>query len=137
MKKTRKNKKKNKNVSIIASIGILVILLAITIYFLSPWKLVDKEMDNNLYGVERSEAQASLINIIQDYIKSANGIEDYVNNNNIDKLTISDLRDNFSVDIHEFENSKYDCDINKTSIKFNDSYDKQTILLACKALLLD
>ena len=140
MKKTkRKNKKikKIKNISIIASVGILAILLAITIYFLSPIKTLDIEKNNKLSGVERVEAQASLINIIQSYINSSKGIEDYVNNNNIERLTISDLRDNFSIDIHEFENSKYECDINGTSINFEDNYDKQTILLACKAFLLD
>lgn len=138
MKKLNKRKRRKiKNMSIIASLGILAILLAVTIYFLSPCKLVDKGNNNNLSGVERSEAQASLINIIQSYIKASNGIEDYVNKNNIDKLTISDLRNNFAIDIKEFENSEYGCDINGTSIRFEDSYDKQTILLACKAFLLD
>ena len=98
-KKKKKTNKKIKNISIIASLGILVILLAITIYFLKPFSN-DKEIINNtLSGTERMDAQTSLVNIVKTYLNEEK-IKEYVNNNNIDKLTISDLRDNFAIDIY-------------------------------------
>ena len=140
MKKTKKkSNKKIKKFPIVVSVVVIIILLTTTIYFLSPYNVTNDEYhtNNKLLGTDRLDAQTSLINIVKNYIDGSEDIKEYVNNNNVEKLTISDLRDNFSIDIYEFENSEYDCDIDNTSIKFKDGYDDQTILLACKAFMLD
>ena len=123
MKKVNKKKKninKNikKNIPIIASVCVLVILIAITLIFLTPFKFEDNKENNDNNPTDNSN------NLLGE-------------KNEIKNLSLKELKEKFNVNTSDFENTNYGCSIENTSINFNGSYEDQVILLACDAFLID
>ena len=139
--KKRKLKKKIKHMSMYICLTIsLIIIIPIFIITLKHEGLKNVEPDNistNLQGMDRIDAQESLTNIIKEYLENTPNIKEYIEQNSIENISLKELKDKFNIDTSAFENTKYGCSLENTSINFNGSYDKKVILLACDAFLID
>ena len=95
-----------------------------------------QNLATGLLGEKRLEEQKKIYNIIDKYIKDNSKVKDYVTENNLTNLSIKDLKDIMKIDISEFENSKYKCNSEYTTIDFTEGFENYTISLSCDAFLL-
>ena len=143
MKKTNRMKimnKKNKYFSLESCLIIcLIILMPILIFSLTSPKKEEIQEDtiSSIKGLDKMNAQTSLTSIIKKYLEETPKLKEYVEKNAVENITLKSMKEDFNVDTTDFENQKYGCSLEDTSINFNGSYDNQVILLACDVFLLD
>ena len=141
----KKNEIKKNNKKIILIILITIILgttlgvLYIKLHNNEKIKGTDintEQLATELLGEKRLKEQQKMYEIIDKYIKDNSKLKDYVINNNITSLSIKNLKDIIKIDISEFENSKYKCNSEYTTIDFTAGFENYTISLSCDAFLL-
>ena len=89
------HKVSNKKLSLallIFAIGILLISFGLIIHYI-PRKIVDINPDDNpnLLGQDRLEKQNELIKTIKSYLSNISNLNDYLNKNNIKKISLMEL----------------------------------------------
>ena len=90
-----------------------------------------QEKVESISGKERINAQAEIVDIIKKYVDNNKNILQHAKNNKLVSISIKDLKEDFKIDITEFESLSYNCDSSKKNIKFKDNYSNYYITLNC------
>lgn len=86
-----------------------------------------------LEGQSRIDAENAVTRMINGYVSEVPTILDYSKSKELKMMSIKDLKLNYDVDIHEFEELDYGCSSNTTFIIFDENYEGYKIAIDCKA----
>ena len=130
------NKIKDKRVLVLIGI-ILVIIIALVIFIVLKKDKKESIDTSKLDSEEVIKGQEEVTNLVKGYVEGISNINEYARNNSKIEFTIKELRGIFNVDTSAFSKLKYNCDENKTFIKYEQDYSDYSISIACEAFYLD
>ncbi len=108
-------------------VSIIVILLSITLIIVVN-KIAKKENNKEETIAEKEDKTIEMV----DNIMIDKDIYKYAKENNINRISISDIETKLKKDISKFNKLYYGCNTKTTFVVFNDDYTDYTLYLDCK-----
>ena len=128
---------KNKKIIIIIAILIVFLIVTTILYFLIFHRPKEEEIIYNNNQETKMSKQEKVTDLINNYVDNNPEIFNYAKNNNLEQLTLLELKNILKIDISEFNELPYKCNEEETFIKFEDNYSKYFIVIACDEFLLN